>query len=73
MKPTYRRPGRVWRKMTVLVLMLLPLISMTGCSARYVVVQGEETINVKKSTLDNLYSDNERLLKAVEQCRAGKP
>lgn len=33
------------------------------------VVDGDEMISVKKSTLDTLYSDNERLLKAVEKCK----
>jgi hypothetical protein len=51
-----------------LVLTLLLLISMTGCSKPYVVVDGNEMVTVKKSTLDTLYSDNERLLKAVEDC-----
>jgi len=50
-------------------LTLLLLISMTGCSGRYVVIQGEETTTVKKSTLDNLYSDNERLLRALAKCQ----
>lgn len=51
--------------------MLLLLISMIGCNRHYVVVSGDETITVKKSTVDNLYSDNERLLKALEQCGKG--
>ena len=50
--------------------MLLLLISMTGCNRRYVVVNGDETVQVKKGELDRLYSDNENLLKALEQCRA---
>jgi len=36
------------------------------------VIQGEELVTVKKSTIDNLYSDNERLLRALGQCRSGK-
>lgn len=54
------------------LLMPLAVTSMTGCSGRYVVIQGEETVTVKKSTLDNLYSDNERLLRALGKCQAGK-
>ena len=68
MNQTSRPNGRRLKRMMLLGLMLPPLISMTGCSGRYVVVQGEETITVKKSTLDNLYSDNERLIKALERC-----
>lgn len=49
-------------------MLLLP-ISMTGCSGRFVVVDGEEVVTVKKSTLDRLYVDNELLLQALEACR----
>lgn len=61
--------ARPWRKMMVPVLMLLLPISMTGCSGRFVVVDGEEVVTVKKSTLDRLYVDNELLLQALEACR----
>lgn len=47
------------------ILMLLALISMTvlnGCSSKYVVIQGGEMVQVEKATLDRLYSDNERLM-----------
>jgi len=54
------------------ILMLLLPISTTGCSGRYVVIQGEETVAVKKATLDNLYSDNERLLRALAKCQGGR-
>lgn len=70
--PTIRHSGRLLRR-TALLLMLLPLISMTGCSGHYVVIQGEETLTVKKSTLDNLHSDNEQLLRALMKCQQGKP
>ncbi len=49
--------------------MVLALISTTGCAARYAVVDGDQTITVKKSTLDNLNSDNEALLKALNDCK----
>lgn len=49
--------------------MLPPLISMTGCGGRFVVVDGEEVVTVKKSTLDHLYVDNEMLLQALSECR----
>lgn len=55
--------------MTVALLMLMLLISTTGCSKRYVVIEGNETITVQKSTLDNLYRDNELLIQALEKCR----
>ena len=51
-------------------LMLLLLLSMTGCaSPSAVVIPGGETITVQKGTLDDLYSDNEALLKALKQCK----
>ena len=69
--PTYRPSAKRCSK-TALLLMLLLLISMTGCSGRYVVIQGEETVTVKKATLDNLHSDNEQLLRALMKCQQGK-
>ena len=59
---------RRFRKLMA-VLMLLLLTSMIGCKGSLVVVDGDEMISVKKSTLDTLYSDNERLLKALEKCK----
>ena len=50
---------------------LAMLISMTGCSRRFVVVDGGATATIKKSELDRLYQDNELLLKALEECRGG--
>jgi hypothetical protein len=67
-----KKTGKLWLLTTALVLTLLLLTSMTGCAKRYVVVNGDETVQVKKSTLDNLYSDNELLLKALEECRVAK-
>ncbi len=56
--------------MMVTGLMLLSLLSMTGCaSPSAVVIPGGETITVQKQTVDNLYSDNEALLKALQECR----
>lgn len=61
-----------WRLMMAAALMLCLLSSTTGCSGRYVVIQGEQTVTVKKATLDNLYSDNERLLRALAKCQGGR-
>ncbi len=56
--------------MMVTGLMLLLLLNMTGCaSPSVVVIPGGESITVQKQTLDNLYSDNEALLKALKQCK----
>lgn len=60
-----KRQGKLWRRMTVLLLTVLLLISTTACSKHYVVVKGEEMITVKKSTLDTLIADNELL---IQQC-----
>jgi hypothetical protein len=49
--------------------MALLLISTTGCAKRYVVVPGGEQVTISKQELDQLHSDNEALLKAVEDCR----
>ncbi|WP_028318373.1 hypothetical protein [Desulfobulbus elongatus] len=65
-------PVRRWPRITALVLMLWLPISTTGCVPRYVVIDGEETMTVKKSTLDHLYQDNEQLLQALEACRNGR-
>lgn len=47
------------------------LISMIGCSQRYVAIDATGTdVTIKKSELDRIYQDNELLLKAVEDCRA---
>ena len=45
------------------------LTSMTGCSPRYVAVNGDEVVSVKKGELDRLYQDNEQLIQAVKECR----
>lgn len=49
------------------------LISTTGCSRRYVVVDGGADVTIKKSELDRLYQDNELLLKALGECREACP
>jgi hypothetical protein len=33
------------------------------------VINGEEKILVRKATLDQLYADNEKLIRAVEVCK----
>jgi hypothetical protein len=48
------------------------LISMTGCSRRYVVVDGGDKVSVPKGELDRLYQDNELLMKGLEECRSGR-
>jgi hypothetical protein len=53
-----------------LIVALYLLISMTGCASRLVVVDGGDEVSVKKGQLDQLYQDNEALLKALEECRA---
>ena len=62
--------GQGSAKPATTILMLLLLISMTGCSKRYVVVNGGERVTITKESLDKLYQDNELLLKALETCRA---
>lgn len=52
------------------ILMLLSLLSLTGCSpTRYVMIDGEETVTVKKTTIEKLYSSNERLTAALKRCQ----
>lgn len=67
---TFRTHGKPWRITTALLLTLLLLTSTTGCSrsSKFIVIEGEETIQVRKATLDTLYRDNERLLRALEEC-----
>lgn len=55
-----------------LMLLALVLICTTGCGPRYVVTNGEETITVKKSVLDDLYRDASACADALDACRAGK-
>ena len=69
MKRISRATARRLAKEILLLLALATLISMTGCSRRYVVVDGDAQVSVKKSELDRLYQDNELLLKALEDCR----
>ena len=46
------------------------LISMIGCSTRYVAIDaGGTEVTIKKSELDRIYQDNELLLKALGQCQ----
>jgi len=60
--------AKLSKSTTVLVLMVLLLISTTGCSRfsrSIVVVEGEQTVQVRKATLDNLYNDNEHLIRVI--------
>lgn len=74
MKRISRRTARSSAKKILLVLALCMLISTTGCSQqrRFVVVDGGETVTVKKSELDRLYQDKELLMQALEECRSGR-
>ncbi|BCS54545.1 hypothetical protein GSbR_37450 [Geobacter sp. SVR] len=55
--------------MLLLCLSIL-LISMTGCSTRYVAIEtAGPDITVKKSEFDRLHADNEALLNALSECR----
>jgi hypothetical protein len=72
MEQTFKQHAKPLRTTTALLLTLSLLISMTACSPRLVAVPEGETIQVKKGTLDNLYRDNELLMKALTDCKAGK-
>jgi hypothetical protein len=72
MKRISRSSAKRLARQILLFSMLVSLISTTGCAQRLVVVKGDETMPVKKSDLDNLHTDNENLLKALEDCRSGR-
>ena len=67
-----KRCVTAWRVGILTALLLLLLNSMTGCSPRYVVIDGQETVTISKQVVDRLYQDNELLLKALKECRANK-
>lgn len=69
MKPNATSCARRWRMTSLLLCMALLANSMTGCAKRYVVMPGGEQVTISKQELDQLYSDNEALLKALEGCR----
>lgn len=64
-----RRRAGLWRRTTAALLLLPALTSTTGCSRRFAVVPGGENVSVPKATLDQLYSDNERLIQALTECQ----
>lgn len=72
MKPNGQNSEKPWQKTMLLLCMVCWLISMTGCAKRYVVVPGSEQVTITKQELDRVFSDNEALLKALENCRAGR-
>ena len=72
MKRMSRITARRLAREILLLSALATLISMTGCSRPFVVVDGGATVTIKKSELDRLYQDNELLLKALEECRGGR-
>ena len=57
------------RRMMLSALGCLTLISMIGCSPRFVTVNADEMVSVKKGELDTLHSDNELLLQALKECQ----
>ncbi|MFZ5774042.1 MAG: hypothetical protein ACOY3Z_00960 [Thermodesulfobacteriota bacterium] len=69
MEPNATSCAKRWRKMILPLCMVLLLTSTTGCGKRYVVVPGGEMVTISKAELDQLYSDNEALLEAVEGCK----
>jgi len=72
MKRMSRNTARRLAREILLLSALAMLISTTGCSRRYVTVNGDEQVQVKKGELDRLYQDNELLLQQLEQCRGGR-
>lgn len=72
MKRISRSTAKRLAKEILLLSLLATLISTTGCTQRLVVVDGGATVSIKKSDLDNLHTDNENLLKALEECRSGR-
>ncbi len=62
--------ARRWPRIVLTMWTLLWLTCLIGCSKRLVIIDGTETITVKKATLDRLYRDNAALLHALEQCEA---
>ncbi len=57
-------------KIMLLLLACLMLTNMTACSPRYVAVNGDELIQVKKGELDQLHQDNELLIKGLQECQS---
>ena len=72
MKRISRNTARRLAREILLLFLFATLISTTGCSRRYAVIEGGETVPVKKSELDRLYQDNELLLQALGECRGGR-
>ena len=67
-----KRCGKPWKVVILSALLLLSLISATGCGQRYVVVQGGEKVLVEKAAIDKLYQDNELLTQALIECMGKK-
>lgn len=68
---TSRSTARLWLKTILAASLLCMLISMIGCSQRYVAIDASGTdVTIKKSEMDRVYQNNELLLKALEDCRA---
>ena len=67
----FKNIGKHSARVTHGILLLLTLTSMIGCS-RYVVVNGDEMVSVKKGELEQLHSDNELLIQNLTECRGNK-
>ena len=67
--PTSRTTARRSVKATLVSLICLTLISMTGCAPRYVAVRSEDLVQVQKGELEQLHSDNELLIQALTECQ----
>ncbi len=70
--PTSRNFAKALPMAIATALLLALLISTTGCARRYVAVDAGAPANATQGDLDRCFQDNELLLKALEECRAGK-
>jgi hypothetical protein len=53
----------------VVLLAAALVLSMIGCSRRYVVVDADKPANITQGEMDRLYQDNEMCLKELEELR----
>ncbi|WP_298438013.1 hypothetical protein [Geobacter sp.] len=67
-----RNYARRLARTMALLSALASLISTTGCSRRYVVVDANKPAAISQGEVDRLYQDNELLLKALEECRSAR-
>lgn len=71
MKSLFKSFVKPSQRVIVMICLGLLLTSMTGCSKRYVVTPGNTPVVITKEALNQLYTDNEQLLKALEECQKG--